>query len=285
MAALDESPALKSTLRCRRFRPGCGATRRRPKPRPPFWPAPRSPSSMPGSAPTCRLRRGVAAPPGAQSRGRQHPHRPPRRGRGDAARCSFISVTAAPMPVRRDASCWRGAVSTARRRSMTTPSFTSPRLLDFERRRGAARGRDRERAAARRVRSRSRRSPRPRPRASCSRSGPMPKFWRCGSPMRCWRRGSNGRCRWRCWPPLCMHRSLRIDGRRPHPGDANWMLGCCAAYARAAVAACDLFAELQRNSQKLLAVAPRLRAKGAGAVIDKLHNEDAVPPSGPDRRA
>ena len=77
-----------------------------------------------------------------------------------------------------------------------------------------------------------------------------------------------------------IHSSLRVDGRRPHPSDANWVLSCCAAYARAAAAACDLFAELQRNSQKLLAVASRLRAKGAAAVIDKLHNEDAVPPSG-----
>ena len=68
-------------------------------------------------------------------------------------------------------------------------------------------------------------------------------------------------------------------GRRPHPGDPNWTLSCCAAYARAATQACELFTELERSSQKLLAVAARLRAKGAGAVVEKLHNEDAVPPS------
>jgi hypothetical protein len=75
--------------------------------------------------------------------------------------------------------------------------------------------------------------------------------------------------------------SLRTLGRRPHPNDSSWVLSCYAAYARAAAQACDLFAELERNSQKLLAVERRLRAKGAKAVIAKLHDEDAVPPSAP----
>jgi Protein of unknown function (DUF1403) len=73
-----------------------------------------------------------------------------------------------------------------------------------------------------------------------------------------------------------MHPSLR-GGHRPYPGDANWTRTCCVAYGRAAVAACDLFAELGRSSQKLIAVAPRLRARGAGAVIETLLDEDAVP--------
>jgi hypothetical protein len=74
--------------------------------------------------------------------------------------------------------------------------------------------------------------------------------------------------------------ALRSSGRRPHPGDHNsWMLSCCAAYARGAAQACDLYAELGRNSQKLLTVSKHLRAKGAAAVIDTLHNEDAVLPS------
>jgi hypothetical protein len=73
--------------------------------------------------------------------------------------------------------------------------------------------------------------------------------------------------------------ALRRRGHRPYPGDADWTLTCCVAYGRAAVTACDLFAELGRNSQKLIAVAPRLRAKGAGAVIETLLNEDAVLPS------
>ena len=77
-----------------------------------------------------------------------------------------------------------------------------------------------------------------------------------------------------------LHPSLRIFlGRRPHPGDPAWATSCCAAYARAAVQACELFAELAKNSQKLRAVEPRLRAKGAKTVIAKLHDEDAVPRS------
>jgi hypothetical protein len=75
------------------------------------------------------------------------------------------------------------------------------------------------------------------------------------------------------------HPSLRRDGRRPHPGDPNWMLSCCLAYARAAAEARDLFAELGPKSEKLLTLAPRLRAKGAAAVIDALHDQDAVLPS------
>jgi hypothetical protein len=79
-----------------------------------------------------------------------------------------------------------------------------------------------------------------------------------------------------------LHRSLRPDarGRRPHPADASWMRGCCAAYAIAAAHACNLFDELETNSRKLLAVASRLRARGAAAVVEKLQGEDAVPPSG-----
>ena len=72
-----------------------------------------------------------------------------------------------------------------------------------------------------------------------------------------------------------VHPSLRTGGHRL--GDADWTRTCCVAYGRAAVAACDLFAELGRSSQKLIAVAPRLRARGAGAVIETLLNEDAVP--------
>jgi hypothetical protein len=66
-------------------------------------------------------------------------------------------------------------------------------------------------------------------------------------------------------------------GHRPYQGDANWTLTCCVASGRAAAQACDLFADLGRSSQKLIAVAPRLRAKGAGAVIDPAR--DAVRPS------
>jgi Protein of unknown function (DUF1403) len=75
-----------------------------------------------------------------------------------------------------------------------------------------------------------------------------------------------------------LDRSLREDcrGRRPHPLDGNWPMACCAAYAIAAAQACELFDDLQHRSQKLLAVSARLRAKGASAVVEKLHDEDAL---------
>ncbi|RUW15790.1 DUF1403 family protein, partial [Mesorhizobium sp. M1E.F.Ca.ET.041.01.1.1] len=43
--------------------------------------------------------------------------------------------------------------------------------------------------------------------------------------------------------------------------------------------ACRLAGELSRRAEKLLAAAPKLRAKGAGDVIFLLLNEDAVPGS------
>ena len=49
-----------------------------------------------------------------------------------------------------------------------------------------------------------------------------------------------------------------------------------AAQARAALRAIDLFIELERRASKLLAVAPKLRAKAAGTVVEKLLSDDAV---------
>lgn len=49
-----------------------------------------------------------------------------------------------------------------------------------------------------------------------------------------------------------------------------------AAQARAALRAVDLFAELERRADRLLAVAPKLRAKAADAVVDKLLSDDAI---------
>jgi Protein of unknown function (DUF1403) len=76
-------------------------------------------------------------------------------------------------------------------------------------------------------------------------------------------------------------RALRSESRprRPHPLDDDWPTPCCAAYAIAAVKACALFDDLQQRSQKLLGA--RLRAKGAAAVVEKLHEEDAVAGSQP----
>ncbi|MER9826171.1 DUF1403 family protein [Mesorhizobium sp. M0115] len=52
--------------------------------------------------------------------------------------------------------------------------------------------------------------------------------------------------------------------------------GLLAAQARAALRAIDLFTELERRAEKLLAVAPKLRAKAADAVVNKLLSDDAI---------
>lgn len=52
--------------------------------------------------------------------------------------------------------------------------------------------------------------------------------------------------------------------------------GLLAAQARAALRAIDLFAEIGRRADRLLAVAPKLRAKAADAVVDKLLSDDAI---------
>lgn len=49
-----------------------------------------------------------------------------------------------------------------------------------------------------------------------------------------------------------------------------------AAQARAALRAVDLSAELGRRADRLLAVAPKLRAKAADAVVEKLLSDDAI---------
>lgn len=74
------------------------------------------------------------------------------------------------------------------------------------------------------------------------------------------------------------HPSLRASGgwRRPRPADENWQRAVCLGYALAAAAAVDLSSDLARRAEKLQAVAPRLRAKGAGAVIAALLDDDAV---------
>ncbi|MBA3448931.1 MAG: DUF1403 family protein [Pseudaminobacter sp.] len=57
-----------------------------------------------------------------------------------------------------------------------------------------------------------------------------------------------------------------------------------ATQARAALRAIDLFAELERRADRLLAVARKLRAKGADAIVDRLLNEDALVASRGDKR-
>ncbi|RVC73484.1 DUF1403 family protein, partial [Mesorhizobium sp. M4A.F.Ca.ET.022.05.2.1] len=65
-------------------------------------------------------------------------------------------------------------------------------------------------------------------------------------------------------------------GKRIRPGEKGFERAVCVALVQAAAEACRLATELSRRAEKLLAAAPKLRAKGAGDVIFLLLNEDAV---------
>jgi hypothetical protein len=65
-------------------------------------------------------------------------------------------------------------------------------------------------------------------------------------------------------------------GKRIRPGQKGFERAVCVALVQGGAEACRLAAELSRRADKLLAVAPKLRSKGAGDVIYLLLNEDAV---------
>ncbi|MHA6730693.1 DUF1403 family protein [Devosia sp. A369] len=68
--------------------------------------------------------------------------------------------------------------------------------------------------------------------------------------------------------------------RRIRPGGEGWSRTVLLAYATAAAEACDLGADvLAPRAATLAAVAPKLRAKGAGDVVKLLLSDDAVPGS------
>ncbi len=77
------------------------------------------------------------------------------------------------------------------------------------------------------------------------------------------------------------HPSLRRGGagKRPRPADPDWVDAAAGAYAMATKEAFALAGELSRRSEKLLAAQPKLRAKGAGRVVELLHGDDAVSPA------
>jgi hypothetical protein len=93
------------------------------------------------------------------------------------------------------------------------------------------------------------------------------------------------RLRWDAPVPLLAtaiaHASLRraAVGKRPRPGDPDWTDAVAGAYAMAAQDAFVLAGELSRRSQALLASKPKLRAKGAGRVIEFLLSDDVVSPA------
>ncbi|MGI0528137.1 DUF1403 family protein [Rhizobium giardinii] len=82
-------------------------------------------------------------------------------------------------------------------------------------------------------------------------------------------------------PLLMAHRAspaFRLEaGRgRMRPAEPGFERAVCLALAQASADACRLASELARRADRLVAVAPKLRAKGAGEAIRILLDEDAV---------
>lgn len=68
-------------------------------------------------------------------------------------------------------------------------------------------------------------------------------------------------------------------GKRIRPGGEEVERAVCLALAQGADNALRLDADLSRRAERLAAVAPKLRAKGAGEVIRRLLEDDVVPGS------
>ena len=77
------------------------------------------------------------------------------------------------------------------------------------------------------------------------------------------------------------HPSLRrgANGKRPRAGETDWTDAMTVAYALAAAEAFALAGELSRRARMLLGVAPKLRAKRAGQVVELLLSDDVVAPA------
>lgn len=84
------------------------------------------------------------------------------------------------------------------------------------------------------------------------------------------------------WPrpvPLLASQIRRKDLRGAPEllaGNGDWPEVCALAYSKAAARASDLHADLCRRAQKLVAVAPKMRARHASDVMLKLMTEDAL---------
>jgi hypothetical protein len=72
------------------------------------------------------------------------------------------------------------------------------------------------------------------------------------------------------------HRSATVFPTAGIETDPERAKNLLAAQARAALRAIDFSAELSRRADRLLAVAPKLRAKAADTVVEKLLSDDAI---------
>lgn len=93
--------------------------------------------------------------------------------------------------------------------------------------------------------------------------------------------------RWERTVPLLMNArygpSFKArDGRpRMRPGEQAFAGALCLALVEAAQGALQTAGEIARRTETLLAVAPKIRTKGASGVIRKLLEEDAMPATAP----
>lgn len=67
-----------------------------------------------------------------------------------------------------------------------------------------------------------------------------------------------------------------VRGARIRPGGEGFERTVCLAVVQAAAEACGLAGEIARRAERLSAVRPKLRAKGAGEAIARLLDDDAV---------
>ncbi|WP_413993795.1 DUF1403 family protein [Labrys okinawensis] len=92
---------------------------------------------------------------------------------------------------------------------------------------------------------------------------------------------------WACGVPLLMGERYgaafkTIGGRgRVRPGEPGFARAVCLALVAATVEALRQANDIGRRAEKLLAAAPKLRTKGAGVVIEKLLEEDAIAAAAP----